>query len=75
MAVIPDLDTSTTYEGLNRTMAMALGDALGRTKDIRVVGPDQIKEAHGQGGSHREAESDRPNSRPWVIIWGCRALS
>ena len=50
VAVIPDLDTSTTYEGLNRTMAMALGDALGRTKDIRVVGPDQIKEALGKAG-------------------------
>ncbi len=50
VAVIPDLDTSTTYEGLNRTMAIALGDALGRTKDIRVVGPDQIKEALGKAG-------------------------
>ena len=50
VAVIPDLDTSTTYEGLNRTMALALGDALGRTKDIRVVGPDQIREALGKAG-------------------------
>ncbi len=50
VAVIPDLDTPTTYEGLNRTMAIALGDALGRTKDIRVVGPDQIKEALGKAG-------------------------
>jgi hypothetical protein len=50
VAVIPDLDTSTTYEGLNRTMAMALGDTLGRTKDIRVAGPDQVKEALGKAG-------------------------
>ena len=50
VAVIPDLDTPTTYEGLNRTMAIALGDALGRTKDIRVVGPDQIREALGKAG-------------------------
>jgi len=50
VAVIPDLDTPTTYEGLNRTMAIALGDALGRTKDIRVVGPDKIKEALGKAG-------------------------
>jgi hypothetical protein len=44
VAVIPDLDTPTSLEGVNRTMAIALGDALGRTKDIRVLGPDQIKE-------------------------------
>ncbi len=50
VAVIPDLDTPTTFEGLNRTMAIALGDALGRTKDIRVVGPDQVKEALGKAG-------------------------
>jgi hypothetical protein len=50
VAVIPDLDTPSTYEGLNRTMAIALGDALGRTKDIRVVSLDQVKEAMGKAG-------------------------
>lgn len=50
VAVIPDLDTPTTYEGLNRTLAIALGDALGRTKDIRVVGPDQVKEGLRKAG-------------------------
>ena len=50
VAVIPDLDTPRNYEGLNRTLAIALGDALGRTKDIRVVGQDQVKEALGKAG-------------------------
>ncbi len=45
VAVIPDLDTPTSSEGLNRTLAIALGDALGKTKDLRVVGMDQVKEA------------------------------
>ena len=49
VAVIPDLDTPTSLEGLNRTLAIALGDALGRTKDIRVVSLDQVKEALGKG--------------------------
>lgn len=48
VAVIPDLDTPTSLEGLNRTLAIALGDALGRTKDIRVVSLDQVKEALGK---------------------------
>jgi len=45
VAVIPDLDTPTSSEGLNRNLAIALGDALGRTKDLRVVGQDRVKEA------------------------------
>jgi hypothetical protein len=45
VAVIPDLDTPRNYEGLNRTLALALGEALGRTKDIRVAGQEQVKEA------------------------------
>ena len=48
VAVIPDLDTPTSLEGLNRTLAIALGDALARTKDIRVVSLDQVKEALGK---------------------------
>jgi hypothetical protein len=50
VAVIPDLDTPTSYDGLNRTLALALGDAAGRTKDLRVVGQDQVKEALGKAG-------------------------
>ncbi len=50
VAVIPDLDTPKSYEGLNRTLAIALGDTLGRTKDIRVAGQDQVKEALGKAG-------------------------
>ena len=50
VAVIPDLDTPSSYDGLNRSLAIALGDALGRTKDIRVAGLDQVKEAMGKGG-------------------------
>ncbi len=48
VAVIPDLDTPTSSEGLNRNLAIALGEALGRTKDLRVVGMDQVKEALGK---------------------------
>ncbi len=48
VAVIPDLDTPTSSEGLNRNLAIALGDALGRTKDLKVVGMDQVKEALGK---------------------------
>jgi hypothetical protein len=50
VAVIPDLDTPTSYDGLNRTLALALGDAVGRTKDLRVVGQDQVKEALRKAG-------------------------
>ena len=48
VAVIPDLDTPTSLEGLNRTLAIALGEALGRTKDIVVASMDQVKEAQGK---------------------------
>ena len=48
VVVIPDLDTPTSLEGLNRTLAIALGEALGRTKDIMVVSLDQVKEALGK---------------------------
>ena len=34
VAVIPDLDTPRSSEGLNRTLAMSLGEAMGRTKDL-----------------------------------------
>ena len=45
VAVIPDLDTPRSYEGLNRSLAMALGSALGKTKDLKVVAPETVPEA------------------------------
>ena len=45
VAVIPDLDTPRSYEGLNRTLAMALGSALGKTKDLKVSTPESVQEA------------------------------
>jgi hypothetical protein len=50
VAVIPDLDTPTQYEGLNRTMAIALGDNMARSKDIKVSTQEQIREAMGKAG-------------------------
>jgi hypothetical protein len=50
VAVIPDLDTPRNYEGVNRTLAMALGEAMGRTKDLRVSPPDQVQEALRKAG-------------------------
>ena len=45
VAVIPALDTPRSSEGLNRTLAMALGSALGKTKDIKVSPPESVQEA------------------------------
>ena len=50
VAIIPDLDTPRSYDGLNRTLAMALGDAMGRTKDLKVSAPDQVQEAQRKAG-------------------------
>ncbi len=50
VAVIPDLDTSSSYEGVNRTLAMTLGESLGRTKDIRVADQTAVREAMGKAG-------------------------
>jgi hypothetical protein len=50
VAVIPDLDTPGSYEGLNRTLAMSLSDAMGRQKDIKVSTPEQIREALSKAG-------------------------
>lgn len=50
VAVIPDLDTPRNYEGLNRTLAVALGDALGKTKNIHVPGQDEVTAALGKAG-------------------------
>ena len=45
MAVIPDLDTPKSYDGSNRTLAMAMGSALGKTKDLKVSPPESVQEA------------------------------
>jgi len=45
VAVIPDLDTPKSSDGLNRTLAMALGSAVGKTKDLKVAPPEQVQEA------------------------------
>jgi hypothetical protein len=50
VAVIPDLDTPRSLEGLNRTLSMALGEAMGRAKDIRVSTPVQVDEALRKAG-------------------------
>ena len=49
-AVIPDLETPGSYEGMNRTLAVVLADALGRQKDIKVSTQDQIREAMNKAG-------------------------
>jgi hypothetical protein len=45
VAVIPDLDTPKSYDGMNRTLAMALGGAMGKTKDLKVSAPESVQEA------------------------------
>jgi hypothetical protein len=50
VAVIPDLDTPTSYEGLNRTLAVALGDDMARQKDIKVSTQEDIREAMRKAG-------------------------
>jgi hypothetical protein len=50
VAVIPDLDTPKSFDGLNRTLAMALGDAMGKTKDLKVSAPEVVQEALRKAG-------------------------
>jgi hypothetical protein len=50
VAVIPDLDTPKSSDGLNRTLAMALGGALGKTKDLKVSAPESGQEALRKAG-------------------------
>ena len=45
VAVIPDLDTPRSYDGMNRTLAMALGGAMAKTKDLKVSTPESVQEA------------------------------
>jgi hypothetical protein len=48
VAVIPDLDTPRSYEGLNRTLAMAVGGTMGKMKDLKVKTPESVQEARRQ---------------------------
>ena len=50
VAVIPDLETPRSLEGMNRTLAMALGESLGRTKDLKVSDPSQVQTALHKAG-------------------------
>ena len=50
VAVIPDLDTPKSFDGLNRTLAMALGNAMGKTKDLKVSAPEVVQEALRKAG-------------------------
>jgi hypothetical protein len=50
VAVIPDLETPKSYDGMNRTLAMALGGALGKTKDLKVSTPESVQEALRKAG-------------------------
>ena len=45
VAVIPDLDTPKSYDGMNRTLAMAVGSAMGKMKDLKVSPPESVQEA------------------------------
>ena len=45
VAVIPDLNTPKSYDGMNRTLAMALGSAMGKTKDLKVSTAESVQEA------------------------------
>ncbi len=48
VAVIPDLDTPKSYDGMNRTLAMAVSGALGKMKDLKVSTPESVREARRQ---------------------------
>jgi hypothetical protein len=50
VAVIPSPETPRNYEGANRTLAVSLGEALGRTKDIKVSDLEQVKSALAKAG-------------------------
>lgn len=51
VAVIPDAkETSKSMEGLNRTLATSLAEALRRTKDVSVSSEEQVREALNKSG-------------------------
>jgi hypothetical protein len=50
VAVIPSTETPRSFEGLNRTLAVSLAEALRRQKDITVASDEQIRAALAKGG-------------------------
>jgi hypothetical protein len=50
VAIISDLDTPISQEGLNRNLAVSLAEALRRQKDITVSGDDQVRAAMSKAG-------------------------
>ena len=50
VAIISDLDTPISQEGLNRNLAVSLAEALRRQKDITVSGDDQVRAAVSKAG-------------------------
>jgi len=51
VAVLPDTkETPRSQEGMNRTLASSLAEALRRTKDVTVVGDEKVREALNKAG-------------------------
>ncbi len=51
VAVIPDVkETPRSVEGLNRSLAAGLAEALRRTKDVTVSGEEQVRQALNKAG-------------------------
>jgi hypothetical protein len=51
VAVIPDVkETPRSVEGMNRTLATSLAEALRRTKDVLVVGDEKVRGAINKAG-------------------------
>jgi hypothetical protein len=51
VAVIPDVkETPRSVEGINRTLATSLAEALRRTKDVMVVGDEKVRQAMNKAG-------------------------
>ncbi|MGA7577261.1 MAG: hypothetical protein ACLQUW_06695 [Desulfobaccales bacterium] len=73
VAVIPDLDTPSSYDGVNRTLAVTLGESLGRGKDIRVADASAVKEALGKAALIGKV-SQAPNIKALGDILGVQGI-
>ncbi len=73
VAVIPNPDSPKGYDGLNRMLAMSVAETLGRQKDMKVAGEDQIKAALGKAGLHGKL-SLRPNLQALGDFLGVQAV-
>ncbi|MGA9820821.1 MAG: hypothetical protein WBQ36_04410, partial [Desulfobaccales bacterium] len=73
VAVIPDLDTPSSYDGVNRTLATTLGASLGRSKDIRVADASAVKEALGKAALIGKV-SQAPNIKALGDILGVQGI-